>query len=283
MSRAWAFGALIALFSVDLHAEVAVATPVPREKKPKVVALRLAPEWSYRRFSDSEPSSTDKHYAASGIFGLSAHLDIYPFSERAGALHNLGLLGSYGRAVGLRSIDIDTTPPTEVGTAFYHFDAGLQYRFPSSTPFSFTLSAAYERWVFDFDDAVTSSPSGASGPTVDSTSPPRREVPTARYSLARLGGDAGWAVEWVRFLGKIQVMYPLSIAPLGDREPTAGGLGARAELGVAFDLSKTFAIDLRGDYTLFAFHLPSVPGRSDAPGSVLDQYFVTSLGLSLNL
>jgi len=267
MSRAWALGALVALFAADLHAAVAVPTHAPPAQKPKVFAFRLAEELSYRRFSDSEPSSTDKHYAASGIFGLTAQVDVYPFSARAGALGNFGLLGSYGRAIGLKSIDIDTVPPTEVGTDWYHFDAGLQYRFPGSSPLSFKLSLAYERWVFDFDDDAN---------------PPLREVPTARYSLARVGGDAVFALDRIRFLGDVQLMYPLSIAPLGDREPTGGGFGARAKIGVAIDPWPMFAIDLSGSYTLFTFHLLSVPGRSDTPGSVLDQYFAASLGLTLN-
>lgn len=265
MGRAWAVGALIVLFSAEIHAEA--ATTAAAAQKPRVLALRLAPEWSYRRFSDSEPSSTDKHYAASGIIGANLHVDLYPFSGRADALGNLGFLASYAQALGLKSIDIDTIPVTEVATDWYQFDAGVQYRLPSSSRLSITLSAAYERWVFDFAD----------------DGKPLREVPTARYSLVRAGGDADYALDWIRLLGSLQVMLPLSIAPLGDREPTAGGFGARGKLGAAIDLTPMFAIDIAETYTFFTFHLPSVPGRADAPGTVVDQYFVTSLGLTLRL
>ena len=139
-----------------------------------VATIRLEEEWSYRRFLDSEPSSTDKHYVASGFFVANLRADIYPFSEQAGALHDFGFVEWYGRAFGLKSLEIDTIPPSEVDTTFYHFDAGVAYRVPSSRPLSLTVAAAYERWVFDSDVE----------------SPPRREVPTARYSLVRVGTEA---------------------------------------------------------------------------------------------
>jgi len=230
-----------------------------------MMSLRVAPEWSYRRFLDSESSSPDKKYAASGYFGLGAHVDLFPFAARAGALRDFGLLGSYGRAIGLGSTDIDTQ--TNVGTVFYRFDAGLQYRLPSRSALLLKFSAAGERWVFDFDAASVQG----------------REMPTARYSLARVGTDARFAVGSLALFGGAELMLPISIAPLGDREPSAGGFGARAKLGVAFELSQMFAIDLGASYTILTFRLPSVPGLSDSPGTVLDQYFVTSLGLTLTM
>jgi len=251
MSRAWVFGALVLLLSSDLRADV-----------PPVAAIRLEEEWSYRRFLDSEPSSTDKHYVASGYFVANLRADVYPFTDR---LKNFGFLGSFGRAFGLKSLEVDTIPPSEVGTTFYHFDAGLQYRVPSSSPLSLTFAAAYERWVFDFD----------------SESPPLREVPTARYSLARAGADARFAIGPLALLGNAALLLPVSIDSLGDREPTGIGFGARAKLGVGLDLFPMLAIDLGGTYTLVTFHLPSVPGRSDAQGTVLDQYFAAALGLTL--
>jgi len=256
MSRTWAFGALVLLLSSDLRADVA-----------PVAAIRLEEEWSYRRFLDSEPSSTDKHYVASGYFVANLRADIYPFSEQAGALHDFGFVGSFGRAFGLQSLEIDTVPPSEVGTTFYHFDAGLAYRVLGSRPLSLTVGAAYERWVFDFD----------------AESPPRREVPTARYSLARAGTDARLAIGPLVLLGSAALLLPLSIAPLGDRDPTGIGFGARAKLGVAVDLFPMLAIDLGGTYTAITFHLPSVPGRSDAQGPVLDQYLGASFGLTLKM
>jgi len=256
MIRAWAFGALVLLLSSDLRADVA-----------PVAAIRLEEEWSYRRFLDSEPSSTDKHYVASGFFVVNLRVDVYPFSEQAGALRDFGFVGSYGRAFGLKSLEIDTIPPSEVATTFYHFDTGLAYRIPSSSPLSLSFAAVYERWVFDFDEAQA----------------PSREVPTARYSFARAGTDARFAIGSLALLGNAALLLPVSIASLGDRDPTGIGFGARAKLGVGLELFPMLAIDLGGTYTVVTFHLPSVPGRADAQGTVLDQYLAASLGLTLRL
>ena len=186
-----------------------------------VAAIRLEEEWSYRRFLDSEPSSTDKHYVASGYFVANLRADIYPFSEQAGALHDFGFVGSYGRAFGLKWLEIDTIPPSEVDTTFYHFDAGVAYRVPSSRPLSLTVAAAYERWVFDFRRGVAAS-RGAD-----------------RALLAREGRlRARFAVGPLALLGNAALLLPLSIGSLGDRDPTGMGFGARAKLGVAVDLCR---------------------------------------------
>jgi hypothetical protein len=265
MRRACAWGALILLCSSHLHAQDALpATTAPTTPTPDLVAVRIAPEWGYRRFVDSEPSTSDKHYAASGIFLLGARADVYPFTGRTDALGNLGFTGSYTRAFGLTSIDIDTIPPTEVDSNFYHADIGLQYRLSSGGRLVPTLVAAYERWVFDFDDPA----------------PMPRESPIARYSLLEAGANARLALGPVALLGDAELMLPVSIASLGDRDPT-GGFGVRGKLGVVYELWPLLAIDLTGAYTLLTFGLPSVPGRSDTPGRVYDQYFVASLGLTL--
>src|SRR4029079_6096499 len=116
MRRACAGAALPLLFASHVYAQE--ATPEPPAPKPQALAARLAPEWGYRRFVDSEPSTTDKRYTASGIFALGARVDVYPFTDRTDALGRLGFFGSYARALGLKSIDIDTIPPSEVGTTF---------------------------------------------------------------------------------------------------------------------------------------------------------------------
>jgi hypothetical protein len=230
---------------------------------PQPFAFRVAPEWGYRRFVDSEPSTTDKRYTASGIFALGGRVEVFPFRSRD-ATGNFGFRGSFTRSVALRSTDIDTNPPTDVDTVFYHYDLGVSYRSPRSDPFAWTLSLAYERWVFDFDDP---------SPTQF------REVPTARYSMATAGADARLAVGPMALLGGADLLIPFSIGSLGDREPT-GGFGARAKLGLAYDCAPTLSFELSDAYTLLSFGLRPVPGRTDEAGRVLDQYFVTSLGIS---
>jgi hypothetical protein len=263
MIRACACGALLFLAAPNLRAEETPPPFVP-PPEPQLFAVRVAPEWGYRRFVDSEPSTTDKRYTASGIFALSGQVDVFPF-RNADVLDNLGFRVSFAHAVALRSTDIDTTPPSDVGTTFYHYDLGVAYRPLRPGPFAWVLSIAYERWVFDFDDP---------SPT------PYREVPTARYSLATVGGDVRLALGQLVLLGEADLLIPSSIASLGDREPT-GGFGARGKLGVAYDFTRILSVDLSATDTLLSFGLRSVPGRTDEAGRVLDQYFVASLGVSV--
>jgi hypothetical protein len=265
MKRACACGALLLFFAPEVRAEKVSPPAAVTAGESPLVAFRVAPEWGYRRFVDSEPSTTDKHFAASGIFAISARVDVFPFRNQE-PLENLGFRGSFGRAIGLRSIDIDTQPPSDVDTTFYHFDLGTTYRGSAARPLAWSLSATFERWVFDF---------------ADPSSTPYREVPTARYSLATVGADGRLALGPLALLGDAQLLVPLSIAPLGDRKPT-GGFGVRAKLGVACDLLPMLTIDLSESYTLMSFGLEAVKGRSDEPGRVLDQYFVTSLGISVS-
>ena len=117
-----------------------------------------------------------------------------------------------------------------------------------SGPLSLTVAAAYERWVFDFD----------------AESPPRREVPTARYSLARAGPTLALLSDRWLSSEALRSCCPSRSARSAIADPTGIGFGARAKLGVAVDLFPMLAIDLGGTYTAVTFHLPSVPGRSDA-------------------
>jgi hypothetical protein len=235
--------------------------------------LRVAPEWGFRRFLDSEPSTSNKSYNASGIVAVGASVEFYPFSTAsAGAMRDFGLTGSYVRAIGLTSRDVDTKDPatgqpTEVDTEWYHYAAGIKLRLLGrSSRFALGFAAGYEQWVFDFPGA-----------------PPTRYVPTARYGLVPGGFDARLSLGVISFLADARYLHPLSIANIGDREPSSPRFGLRGGLGMAVTLSQAFAIDLSGEYTMFTFSLPSVAGRGDQPGKVLDQYLVGSLGFTLSL
>jgi formate hydrogenlyase subunit 3/multisubunit Na+/H+ antiporter MnhD subunit len=81
-----------------------------------------------------------------------------------------------------------------------------------------SFAAAYERWVFDFDEDATA------------TSTPFREVPTARYSLMRAGTDARFAIGSLALLGQ---------------ELVAGLIAPRVVLPEAL-LGLTFVLDLPG-------------------------------------
>jgi len=242
-----------------------------RQARPTVV-FSVAPEWGYRFFVDAEPSSVDKHYRALGIFGLRLHAEIYPLaalgSGVADAWRDIGVIGTYTRAFGLESQDIDKVPPPPeiVETEWYHYLIGLRYRALGGTsPLSLGFSVAFERWVFDFD----------------TTPNQRRFLPIARYSLLPIGADGRFSVGPFAFLGAARLLLPLSKAPFGDRVASGSGFGFHLETGVAFTPVPAIEFDLRAAYTTMRFSLPSLPRRADESGTVLDHYLVFSAGATL--
>jgi len=240
------------------------AVPPPPDEKLPTVTVRVEPEWAYRRFVDVEPSA-DKRFGTSGVFLVGGRAEVYPLARASGGvLRDLGLTGSYARAVsssGIASTDVNTNKSVE--TQWYRYSAGLRYRvLGRSGPFALGLDAGYERWVFDFDVPVV----------------PTREVPTARYSLLEGGADARWSFGHFSVVVDATYMQPLSIAPLGDRRASPQAYGVRGGLGAGLKFG-VFEADLRGTFTLFRLQLDPVPGRSDGPGRVFDQYFGVRLAI----
>jgi hypothetical protein len=251
---------------VEAPPSTPVVPPPPDEKLP-TVTVRVEPEWAYRRFVDVEPSATDKRFGTPGVFLVGGRAEVYPLARASGgALRDLGLTGSYARAVslnlsGLASTDVNSNK--SVDTQWYRYSAGLRYRaLGRSGPFALGLNAGYERWVFDFDVPAV----------------PAREVPTARYSLLEGGADARWSFGHFSVVVDATYMQPLSIAPLGDRRPSLQAFGVRGGLGAGLKFG-VFEADLRGTFTLFRLQLDPVPGGSDAPGRVFDQYFGVRLAI----
>src|SRR5262249_53882025 len=149
-----------------------VAVPPPDEP-PQTFTLRVEPGWGYRRFLDTEASSTDKRSGSPGVFLIGARAELYPFAgAQAGFMRDFGLTGSYFRAVSITLTDFDKNEP--VGAEWYSYSGGVRARLLGRrSPFGLGLSAGYEGWVFDFDTTVA----------------PIRLIPKGRYSLVGGGFD----------------------------------------------------------------------------------------------
>jgi hypothetical protein len=236
-----------------------------REPEPRQEALRftLSPEWGYRTFRVKESSSTDKLYAAPGIFAAAARLEVYPLAFITPAPEvgrDFGLTVGYSRAFFLESRDIDTD--TDVGTQWYQFNFGVRYRIlGGNDPLSLGFTAAIQRWVYDFD-----------------ATPTNRLVAIGRYTLLPVGVDARYAWGAFSIFGDGRFLWPITVSQLGDRAATGAKLGFNVGLGAAYGLSRFFEVELRGVYTLVTFALPTVAGRSDERGAVTDAYLVFSAG-----
>jgi hypothetical protein len=243
------------------HASGAVA-------EPRSIALRvtLSPEWGYRSFRDHEPSSTDKHYTASGVPAASLRFEFYPLALASPAIDvakDIGITGGYSRAFGLTSKDVDTG--TEVDTQWYQFGFGARYRILGGTnPLALGFTLGIQRWVFDFDSP-----------------PSNRPVAIARYTLLPVGADARYKLGNFSLFADGRFLLPLTVSPLGDRTPSGTRFGFSLALAAAMAISRMFEVEVRGAYTLFSLSLPSVAGRADQRGTALDGYLVFSAGATL--
>ncbi|HKQ71365.1 MAG TPA: hypothetical protein VJT73_18605 [Polyangiaceae bacterium] len=235
------------------------------------IRFSAAPEWAFRRFRDSEPSTTDKSYAASGIPSLRFDVAIDPLRYQEGALRDLEFTFFYARALALTSWDIDTREKggtfRTIDTSWWRYGAGVRYAAFRSWPVETALSLAIERSAFAFEVA----------------DPQKTEVPAGRYTLLRAGADGRLPLGRFFVLCDANVLLPVSIAPLGDREVAGSGLGLRAGAGAGFALIERFEAGLRFQYDLVTFSLPPLPNRNDEPGRVYDQYFIFSGFLALSL
>jgi hypothetical protein len=241
----------------------AAAPPAP----PRSIAVRftLSPEWGYRVFRDLEPSSTDKRYNAPGVPLAGVRLELYPIAFVSPAIEtakDIGITGSYSRAFGLTSRDIDTD--SDVDTQWYQFAFGLRYRLLGGTrPLALGLTLGIQRWVFDFD-----------------APPPSRPVPVARYTILPVGADVRYSWGALSIFADGRFLLPLTVSPLGNRTPSGARFGGSLALGAAVGFLSVLEVELRASYTLLYLSLPSVPGRADQNGTVLDQYLVFSAGAS---
>jgi hypothetical protein len=243
-----------------------VAVPPPDEA-PQTFTLRVEPAWAYRRFLDTEPSSTDKRFGTPGTFIIGARAELYPFAgAQAGFMRDFGLTGSYFRAIGLAVTDFDKNE--SVDAVWFGYSGGIRARLLGrKSSFGLGLTAGYEGWVFDFDTAVA----------------PIRMIPTGRYSLVEAGLDARESFGKFSLFLEGAYLHPLHVAALGDRVPQGSAYGGRGTFGLAFKIVPAFEIDAHATYTVVRFSLAPVAGRPDEPGRVVDQYLVSSLALRLNL
>jgi hypothetical protein len=213
-----------------------------------------------------EEGSTDKLYTSNGVFGLGARAELYPLAfvrPALATLRDFGLTGSYSRAFGLHSRDIDTN--TEVDTQWYQFSFGMRYRIlGGKNPLAIGFTAGVQRWVFDF-----------------STAPPTRPVAIGRYTLLPIGVDARYAWGPFSVFGDARFLLPLTISPPGDRTPSGGRWGAHLALAAAFSIFEFLEAELRGTYTVVSYSIPSGMGEAVPHGTIYDQAVVFSFGVTV--
>jgi hypothetical protein len=237
-----------------------------------------------RWYRHTEPSTGElRTYTAVRLHGVVANLVVYPAQPIGLPIwRDVGITFSYARAFGVDSrlagATVESSQAQTAGgitstesrgpfsTTYQRWDIGVRYRFPTAPradSWRFGAGAGYRQWQFDFDVADE----------------PDREVPRARYSLARVSFD----VE--RWFGRFAVRGLLGYLPflgsvtLGDRASQSFAQGAELSLGAAFAIVPMLRVRACGTYGVFRFPLMPLAGRNDEPGVVWDHYLTLAAGV----
>lgn len=245
-----------------------------------LVTLEAGYAYGDRWFRQSEPTTGEiRTYTAVRLHSLVAVLEVYP-AERAGLAFwkDVGLTLSYGQAFGVTSRLSGQT--TEAGqssnnttgsaqttgpfaTTYRRWDAGVRYRFPVASEAAWRLGvgAGYRQWLFDFDIPDEGN----------------REVPRAKYSLVRAGGDVEKWFGRFGMRGGLGLLTMLGKATLGNRVSESFAYGIELNAGAAYSILPYLRLRASVFYTVY--HLPLAPlaGRNDQPGTVWDHYLTPSL------
>jgi hypothetical protein len=245
----------------------ATSAPPPDGKPLPTFSFRFDPSWGYRRFAESEVSSSDKRFGTPGVFLIGARAEVYPLaSADAGILRDVGMTGAYVRAVGVSLTDFDSGAP--IDATWFSYSLALRARVLGRTgPFTVGLSAGFQQISFTFEPAIV----------------PVREVPTGDYSLLEGSVDARQSFGNFSVFLDAGYLYPFQIGSLGDRIPNKRAYGGRGVVGVAFKLSRVVEMDAHASYTFVRFSLQPLALRSDEPGRVFDQYILSTIGLRFSL
>jgi hypothetical protein len=270
------------------EAKAEPAKPPEAPPKPSTLVLGAAFEWGNRRFRHTEPGVVGSQpYDGLGIPGYVFEGELYPLARSdTGILRDIGFTGEFAKALPFSSYCdpkapclVDVPPNSDpqsspVPTTFYRYGAGLRARVragPGPNRFTLGISGGYRVWSFDFSD----------------NDPADRAVPTATYRLVRGGLDTRIPLGIFALLARADFLYPLSIAPLGDRSPLetkslSSHWGADGTLGIGLVATSWLELRLTADYTAFLFKLEPLPVGAGAPGKVLDQYLDVRLGTYLS-
>jgi hypothetical protein len=192
---------------------------------------------------------------------VSITLEVYPLAGmRLPVLSGLGVVGDYGRAVGLGSAD---SGGTQVGTSWQFYDVGLHERLPLGPRTLLGAGVSYGANDFDFDQ---SSLAGS--------------LPTVDYAFLRASLDARVFFGSFSLLGGGGYLDVLKAGTIGGVFPRETVGGVDAFLGGAYLLSPHLEVSARVAYTRFFYAFNPQPGDAYVAGGALDEMARLSLGLT---
>jgi hypothetical protein len=208
-------------------------------------------------------TSSLRPYTLSAAPFASLALELYPFARaQVPVFRGLGVVGSYGRAVGLSSADASGT---RVGTTWQSYDVGVRQRYAAG-PALFGLDVAYGANDLHFDT-----------PSFDAT------LPSANYTFVRAGLDTRVSVGAFSLLAGGGYLDVLRAGALQDAFPRETVAGVDAFLGGAYSITTHLELSMRLDYTRFFYAFNPQPGDANVAGGALDEMAKLSLGLAYTL
>jgi hypothetical protein len=188
-------------------------------------------------------------------------LEFYPLAGmRLPVVSGLGVVGDYGRAVGLGSAD---SGGTQVATSWQFYDVGLRERLPLGARTLVGVGIAYGANDFDFDQ-----PSFAAS------------LPTVDYSFLRASLDARVFFGSFSLFGGGGYLDVLKAGTISGVFPRESVGGVDAFLGGAYLLSPHLEVSARVAYTRFYYAFNPQPGDAYVAGGALDEMARLSLGLT---
>jgi hypothetical protein len=178
--------------------------------------------------------------------------EVYPLAHtQVPVVRDLGIVGDYARAVGLRSTDAGGT---RVGTSWQGFDVGLRQRLSLTHALLLGVNVGYGGIDFQF----------ASTPT------PTAQLPGVRYRFLRAGVDLRGSLGPISIFGGGGYLGMLSSGDASAFPHESLG-GVEARLGLAYSPAQSFEVSLGVTYTRIFYRYDPTPGDANVAGGALDQ------------
>jgi hypothetical protein len=189
---------------------------------------------------------------AAPMMGVGAAL--YPFASLdQPVLDAFGLVGDYGRAVGLQSA---ASTGQRVDTSWSHFDVAVRGRAAVGERVSVGAKVGYGVIDYSFDNAGKLAP----------------ELPGSTYRYLRAGVDGRLEVWKIVLMAGFDYLAVQSSSGVADRYPHATVGGIDAVLGIGIPFAGHFEARTGLHYQRFFYSMHPVVGEPSVAGGATDEY-----------
>jgi hypothetical protein len=208
------------------------------------------------------------YYKLNGAPAIGAHAEVFPFAPFTESFAgNIGIVGRYESAVGLKSVTSDGTQT--FNTVANELEGGLKVRVPYLVNSDASLAVTYDAQTFSFGGTATSV---ATVPNVAYKSiHALLETRLGFGSFAVFGG-----------VGYFQVFGSGEIST--ERYfPRLKVGGVEGNLGFAYAFTEIFEARIQGQYRHYFYSMNPEVGDDNVAGGALDQYISGTVSIAMRL